>query len=44
VIEENLDVHQALKNALLDRDELVGDEILEVIEKALANRPASTLA
>jgi cell division protease FtsH len=44
VIEENLDVHQALKNALLDRDELVGGEILEVIEKALANRPASTLA
>ena len=38
VLEENRDVHTALKDALLDRDELVGDEILVVVEKALANR------
>ena len=35
---ENRDVHAALRDALIDRDELVRDEILEVIEKALANR------
>ncbi|HEY7401643.1 MAG TPA: AAA family ATPase [Actinomycetota bacterium] len=39
VLAENRDVHTALKQALVDRDELVGNEILEVIEKALANRP-----
>jgi cell division protease FtsH len=38
VIEENRDVHAALRDALMERDELVRDEILEVIEKALANR------
>jgi ATP-dependent Zn protease len=38
-LEENRDVHKALIDALLDRDELVRDEILEVIEKALADRP-----
>ncbi len=38
VLEENRDVHEALKDSLLDRDELIGDEIVEVIEKALANR------
>jgi len=38
VLAENADVHQALTGALVDRDELVGEEILEVIEKALANR------
>jgi hypothetical protein len=38
VLAENRDVHTALKEALVDRDELVGNEILEVIEKALANR------
>jgi cell division protease FtsH len=38
VMEENRDVHTALKQALVDRDELVGNEILQVIEKALANR------
>lgn len=38
VLEENQDVHAALRDALIARDELVRDEILEVIEKALANR------
>jgi ATP-dependent Zn protease len=38
VLAENRDVHAALVEALLERDELVRDEILEVIEKALANR------
>jgi cell division protease FtsH len=37
-LEENRDVHEALRNALLDRDELVREDILEVIEKTLANR------
>jgi hypothetical protein len=32
-------VHTALVQALLERDELVRDDILEVIEKAIANRP-----
>jgi len=35
---ENRDIHAALRDALLDRDELVREEILEVIEKAIANR------
>ncbi|MFL5790800.1 MAG: AAA family ATPase [Actinomycetota bacterium] len=39
VLEENRDVHTALVQALLARDELVRDDILEVIEKAIANRP-----
>jgi cell division protease FtsH len=39
VLAENRDVHSALVAALLERDELVRDEILEVIEKAIANRP-----
>jgi cell division protease FtsH len=38
VLETNRDVHEALRDALIDRDELVGEEILAVIEKALANR------
>ena len=41
VLEENRDVHAALRDALIERDELVRDEILEVIEKALA-RPTLT--
>ena len=39
MLAENRDIHAALVAALLDRDELVRDEILEVIEKAIANRP-----
>ena len=38
VLEENRDVHAALRDALIERDELVRDEISDVIEKALANR------
>jgi len=40
VLELNADVHTALRDALIARDELVRDEILEVIERALAARPA----
>ncbi len=38
VLSENRDVHAALVQALVDRDELVREEILDVIEKALAGR------
>jgi ATP-dependent Zn protease len=38
VLAENRDVHSALRDALIARDELVREDILEVIEKALANR------
>jgi cell division protease FtsH len=38
VLDGNRDVHEALRDALIERDELVRDEILEVVEKALANR------
>jgi hypothetical protein len=31
-------VHAALRDALIHRDELVREEILEVVEKAIANR------
>jgi cell division protease FtsH len=38
VLAENRDVHTALAQALVDRDELVREEILEVIEQAIAAR------
>jgi ATP-dependent Zn protease len=38
LLEEHQDVVFALRDALIERDELVGEEIREVIEKALANR------
>lgn len=38
VLSENRDVHAALRDALIARDELVRDEIVEVVEKAIANR------
>jgi cell division protease FtsH len=38
VLELNRDVHAELRDALIERDELVRDEIMSVIEKALANR------
>jgi len=38
LLDENSDVVMALRDALLDEDELIGDEISAVIEKALANR------
>jgi cell division protease FtsH len=39
VLELNADVHAALRDSLISRDELVRDEILQVIERALAARP-----
>jgi len=39
LLEENKDVVAALRDALIERDELVGEEITAVIEKALAERP-----
>ena len=38
VLEANRDVHAALRDALMERDELVRDDILEVIDRALASR------
>jgi cell division protease FtsH len=38
VLATNRDVHAALRDALIERDELVRDEILSVIEGALARR------
>jgi ATP-dependent Zn protease len=38
LLEENRDVVMALRDALLGEDELLGEDILTVIEKALANR------
>jgi cell division protease FtsH len=38
LLEEHQDVVFALRDALIERDELVGEEIREVIEKSLANR------
>jgi ATP-dependent Zn protease len=38
LLEENKDVVVALRDALIARDELVGEEILQVIEAALSRR------
>jgi cell division protease FtsH len=38
VLAENRDLVEALRDALIARDELVGDQITEVIEEALARR------
>ena len=38
VLEENRDVHAALRDALIERDELVRDEILDVIDRAIDAR------
>jgi cell division protease FtsH len=38
LLDENRDVVTALRDALIERDELVAEEITTVIEKALANR------
>ena len=37
-LEENRDIVEALRDALIERDELVGDEILAVIHQAVAAR------
>jgi cell division protease FtsH len=42
LLEENRDVVASLRDALLERDELVGDEILSVIERAISARPGVT--
>ena len=36
MLEENRDVHAALRDALIARDELIRDDILEVIDQALS--------
>ena len=41
-LEDNRDVHVALRDALIARDELVGDQIGEVIQQALSVRPATS--
>jgi ATP-dependent Zn protease len=38
VLAENRDVHAALRDALIARDELVRDDILEVVDQAIAAR------
>jgi ATP-dependent Zn protease len=38
LLEEHRDVVVALRDALVARDELVGDEILQIIEIALSSR------
>jgi ATP-dependent Zn protease len=38
VLEANRDIHTALRTSLVERDELVRDEILEVVGKTVANR------
>ncbi|MGQ0670547.1 MAG: AAA family ATPase [Actinomycetota bacterium] len=38
LLEENRDVVASLRDALMERDELVGNEILQVIERALSSR------
>jgi hypothetical protein len=38
VLEENRDLVEALRDALIVRDELVGEEIVQVIHQALAKR------
>src|SRR5438132_6887820 len=39
-LEDNRDVHAALRDALIARDELVGEQIGQVIQQALAARQA----
>jgi cell division protease FtsH len=39
-LDENRDLLEALRDALMERDELVGEEILEVLRQAMARRAA----
>src|SRR6266536_2867563 len=41
LLEDNADVVMALRDALVARDELIGDSITEVIERALSGRPTA---
>jgi cell division protease FtsH len=43
VLEENRDVVDALRRALMERDELVGEEITRVIVEALENRRTASI-
>jgi ATP-dependent Zn protease len=43
LLESNRDLIEALRDALLEREELLGDEIMSVIEKAIANRDAGSV-
>jgi ATP-dependent Zn protease len=38
LLENNRDLVEALRDALLEHDELLGDEIMTVIEKTVAER------
>jgi cell division protease FtsH len=44
IVESHPEVVEALRDALLQRDELVGSEITEVIESALERSEARTMA
>jgi cell division protease FtsH len=39
VLGENRDLVEALRDALIERDELIGDQITDVLEAAIARRP-----
>jgi cell division protease FtsH len=39
VLDQNRDIVEALRDALIERDELVGDQITDVIRAALSRRP-----
>jgi cell division protease FtsH len=43
VVERNRDVVEALRDTLMERDELVGEEIVAVIRRAIAGREAGAL-
>ncbi|HZB03560.1 MAG TPA: hypothetical protein VE737_04460 [Actinomycetota bacterium] len=43
MLEENRDVVDALRRALMERDELVGEEIRRVIVEALENRRTASI-
>jgi ATP-dependent Zn protease len=43
VLDQNRDLVEALRDALIERDELVGEQITDVIKTALARRPAPAL-
>ena len=43
MLEENRDVVDALRRALMERDELVGEEISRVIVEALENRRTASI-
>ncbi len=44
LLEENRDLVEALRDALLEHEELLGDEILSVLETTTGSRPIQTPA